>query len=114
MPHTLPAMSNSRKTPPARNGPPNGPGAFLVSTTRHGVTGTNRLGTGGVPTIRFVVAVLETPFASVPVIVNWKVPGTAPAVAVTVRVEEAVAGLVLKEELVLLGKPDTLRVAAPV
>src|SRR5207253_1242093 len=42
MPQALFGTANARELPPLKNGPPNGPFAFLVSATRHGVTGTKR------------------------------------------------------------------------
>src|SRR5258708_9206868 len=40
--HALFGMPKARKVWLLRNGPPNGPAGFLVSATRHGVTGTKR------------------------------------------------------------------------
>ena len=39
-------IANPLETFAARNGPPKGPFAFLVSATRHGVTATKRLTSG--------------------------------------------------------------------
>src|SRR5437016_4187321 len=40
IPQALFGIVNPREAPPLRNGPPNGPFAFLVSATLHGGTGT--------------------------------------------------------------------------
>jgi hypothetical protein len=63
--------------------------------------------------IRFVLAVLETAFPSVPVMFKGKVPGAAVPIAVTVIVEEPVAGLGLKVAVVPLGKPVAPKVTDP-
>src|SRR5579871_785212 len=50
MPQELAAITKLRDELAARNGPPNGPAAFRVSTTRHGVMVLNAIGplnTGG-------------------------------------------------------------------
>jgi len=63
--------------------------------------------------MRFMFMLLDTPFPSIPVMVNRKVPGAVPGGTATVMVEEEVAGLGLKVALTPLGKPETLRVTDP-
>ncbi len=45
--HALLGTVNPREACPLKNGPPNGPFGFRVSTTRHGVIGTKDRGLGG-------------------------------------------------------------------
>jgi len=64
--------------------------------------------------MRFTLAVSDTAFPSVPVMVNGEVPGAVLAVAVTVIVEEpVVVGLGLKVAVTPLGKPEALKVTDP-